>query len=164
MKPLSPILRQNPPLLAALLFCLAFPCPATQTKTNSPARAVPTPTNALPAQLEIPKSVFIIPTTPQEGKDPFFPLSTRLFSVPVVVTTNVHSTAPVIIDLKLNGISGTADHRLAIINNHTFGADEEGVVSTPSGRVSIRCLEIKPDSVRVLVNGQERILRLRPGS
>ena len=166
MKPLSPMLRRNPVLLVALLFCLVFPCPATQTKTNSPNRAASASTNALPAQLQIPKSVFIIPNTPQEGKDPFFPLSMRIFvpTVPTVVSTNVNSTVAVTIELKLNGISGTADHRLAIINNRTFEADEEGLVSSPSGRVPVRCLEIKPDSVRVLVNGQERILRLRPGS
>ena len=163
MKPLSPLLRRNPLLLAALLFCLAFPCPAGQTKTNSPTGAAPAPTNALPAQLEIPKSVFSIPATPQEGKDPFFPLSTRLYAS-AVVKTNGHSTAPVTVDLKLNGISGTAARRLAIINNRTFEANEEGTVSTPSGPVPIRCLEIKDDSARVLVNGQERTLRLRSGS
>jgi hypothetical protein len=163
MKPLSPMLRRNPLLVAALLFCLAFPCSAAQTKTNSPTLAAPAPTNALPARLEIPKSAFIIPTTSQEGKDPFFPLSTRLHP-PAVVKTDGHSTLAVTVDLKLNGISGAADHRLAIINNRTFEANEEGAVSAPSGRVPIRCLEIKDDSVRVLVNGQERTLRLRPGS
>ena len=163
MKPLSPMLRRNPLLLAALLFCLAFPCPATQTKTNPPTAAGPARTNAVPAQLEIPKSVFIIPNTPQEGKDPFFPLSTRIFT-PVGHSTTRHSTAPPVVELKLNGISGTVDHRLAIVNNRTFEAEEEGTVSTSSGRVSIRCLEIKPDFVRILVNGQERTLHLPPGS
>ena len=76
----TPLLRRKPLLLAALLFCLAFPCPAAQSKTNSPNRQAPVPTNALPAQPQIPKSVFIIPATPQDGKDPFFPLSMRLFA------------------------------------------------------------------------------------
>ena len=162
MKPLTPMLRRSPVLFVALLFCLAFPCPATQTKTESPNRAASASTNALPAQLQIPKSVFFIPHTPQEGKDPFFPLSMRIFAS-TVVSTNVNTTVAVTIELKLNGISGTAEHRLAIINNRTFQVDEEGIVSSPSGRVPVRCLEIKPDFVRVLVNGQEQILRLRPG-
>jgi hypothetical protein len=127
-----------------------------------PNRAASASTNAVPAQLQIPKSVFIIPNTPREGKDPFFPLSTRIFAS-AAVSTNADSTVAVTIELKLNGISGTADHRLAIINNRTFQTDEEGLLSSPSGRVPVRCLEITPDSVRVLVNGQERILRLRPG-
>src|SRR5208283_4535836 len=136
--------RRTPLLLIALLLCLAFPCPAAQTKTNLPNRAASASTNALPAQLQIPKSVFIIPNTPQEGKDPFFPLSMRIFTPTVVVSTNVNATVAVTIELKLNGISGTADHRLAIINNRTFQAGEEGIVSTTSGRVPVRCLEITP--------------------
>jgi hypothetical protein len=160
MKLLSLVFLRKPLLCAALLFCLAFACPAAQTKTTSPA---PARTNASPAQLELPKSVFIIPTAPQEGKDPFFPLSMRLFAS-AVVKTDGHPAAPPVVELKLNGISGTVDHRLAIVNNRTFEAEEEGAVSTSSGRVPIRCLEIKPDSVRVLVNGLERTLHLRPGS
>jgi hypothetical protein len=163
MKPLSLTLCRKPLRLAALLLVLAFPCPAAQTKTNSPTVAAPVPTNALPAQVEIPKSVFVIPTTPQEGRDPFFPLSTRLFTS-VVVKTNMHSVAAVPSDLKLNGISGTAEHRLAIINNRTFEANEEGAVSTSAGLVRIRCLEIKSDSVLVQIGGEQRILRMRPGS
>ena len=82
-----------------------------------------------------------------------------------VVRTNLQPTVAVAVtvDLKLNGISGTAARRLAIINNRTFEANEEGVVSTTSGPVRIRCLEIKDDSVLVQVGGEQRVLRLRPG-
>jgi len=164
MKPLPPMPRRKPLLLAALVLCLAFPSFAAQTITNAPASPTPAPTNALPAQLEIPKSVFIIPATPLEGKDPFFPLSMRPFTT-VVVRTNPQPTVAVTVtvDLKLNGISGTAARRLAIINNRTFEANEEGAVSTPSGPVRIRCLEIKDDSVLVQIGGEQRVLRLRPG-
>ena len=163
MKPLSPMLRPKPLLLAALLLWLAFPSLAAQTKTNSPPSPASAPTNALPAQLEIPKSVFLIPTTPQQGKDPFFPRSMRLFTS-VVVSTNLQPTPAVTVELKLKGISGTVARRLAIINNRTFEANEEGVVSTASGPVRIRCLEIRADSVLVQIGGEQRILQLRPGS
>lgn len=163
MKPLSPMLRPKPLLLAALLLWLAFPSLAAQTKTNSPPSPASAPTNALPAQLEIPKSVFLIPTTPQQGKDPFFPRSMRLFTS-VVVSTNLQPTPVVTVELKLNGISGISPRRLAIINNRTFEANEEGIVSTASGPVRIRCLEIRADSVLVQIGGEQRILRLRPGS
>lgn len=163
MKPFSPMLRPKPLLLAALLLWLAFPSLAAQTKTNSPPSPASAPTNALPAQLEIPKSVFLIPTTPQQGKDPFFPRSMRLFTS-AVVSTNLQPTPAVTVELKLNGISGISPRRLAIINNRTFEANEEGIVSTASGPVRIRCLEIRADSVLVQIGGEQRILRLRPGS
>jgi hypothetical protein len=163
MKPFSPMLRPKPLLLAALLLWLAFPSLAAQTKTNSPPSPASAPTNALPAQLEIPKSVFLIPTTPLQGKDPFFPRSMRLFTS-AVVSTNVQPTPDVTVELKLKGISGILARRLAIINNRTFEANEEGAVSTASGLVRIRCLEIRADSVLVQIGGEQRILRLRPGS
>ena len=110
--------------------------------------------------------MFIIPTTPQEGKDPFFPRSMRLFASPVVKTNlQPAAAAAIAAELHLNGISGTTDRRLAIINNRTFEANEEGVVTSKSGPPArIRCLEIKTDSVVVqVIGGERRVLSLRPG-
>jgi hypothetical protein len=165
MKPRSHPPFAKPLALAATLLAAAFASLAAQTHTNAPAASSPAPTNAPPSLPAIPQSVFIIPATPQEGKDPFFPLSMRPFTT-TVVRTNLQPTVAVAVtvDLKLNGISGTAARRLAIINNRTFEANEEGVVSTTSGPVRIRCLEIKDDSVLVQVGGEQRVLRLRPGS
>ena len=148
---------------AAAFLSLAFACLATQTRTNAPAKVSLAATNAPPIQAEIPKSVFLIPTTPQEGKDPFFPRSMRLFAS-AVVKTNVQplATIPPPVELRLNGISGTADRRLAIINNQTFETNEEGEVPTNPGRARIRCMEIKADSVVVQVGTEQRVLRLRP--
>ena len=160
MKPRSPLPLGKPLALAVVLLGLAFASLAAQTRTNAPAGSAPAATNALPLLSPIPQSVFIIPMTPQEGKDPFFPRSTRLFN-DVLVKTNLQPTAAVAVELKLNGISGTADHRLAIINNRTFGIGEEGEVVSNGGRVRILCKDIKADSVRVLISGEERILRLR---
>jgi len=66
--------------------------------------------------------------------------------------------------LDLKGISGAVNRRLAIINNRTFAVGEEEELAVNSGRVRVVCKEITDDSVRVLVNGQERTLRLRSGS
>ncbi len=162
MKPRSPLPSAKALALAAALLAVASHSLAAQTRTNAPAGSSPAPTNALPALPAIPQSVFIIPISPQQGKDPFFPRSTRLFTS-VVVKTNPLPAAAVSVELKLNGISGTTDHRLAIINNRTFEANEEGPVSTTLGPVRIRCLEIKPDSVLIQVGGEQRILRLRSG-
>ena len=146
---------------AAAFLSLSFACLATQTRTNAPAPGSLAATNAAPVQVEIPKSVFFIPATPQEGKDPFFPRSMRLFSSGGV-ETNVPPTPPSV-ELRLNGISGTADRRLAVINNRTFETNEEGEVPTNTGRVQIRCLEIKADSVLVRVGGERRVLHFRTG-
>jgi len=154
---------EKPLVLAVAFLSLAFASLATQTHTNAPVKVLPASTNAGPVQPEIPKSVFLIPATPQEGKDPFFPHSMRLFVSGVVVKTNVQPTAPPPVELRLNGISGTADRRLAIINNQTFETNEEGEVPTNPGRARIRCLEIKADSVVVQVGGEQRALHLRPG-
>ena len=150
--------------LAAALICLALTSSAAQTQTKTPAKLSgppPAATNATPAEPEIPKSAFIIPTTPQEGKDPFYPRSLRLFTSVNVTPTN--QPTAIAVELQLKALSGPADHRLAIINNHTFEPGEEGEVVTNAGRVRIICLEIKDDSVVVLVGGERRILRLRSG-
>jgi hypothetical protein len=148
--------------LAAALLGLTFSARAAQTPPDAAGKPKAA-TNAAPAELEIPKSVFIIPATSAEGKDPFFPLSTRLHPVAVVTTTTAN-VAPAVVQLDLKGISGAIDRRFAIINNRTFAVGEEAELSVNSGRVRVVCKEIKDDSVVVLVNGQERILRLRPGS
>lgn len=164
MKPRSHRFIEKLLAFAAAFLSLAFACLATPTPTNPPAKVSLAATNASPIQAEIPKSVFLIPTTPQQGKDPFFPRSLRLFAS-AVVNTNVQPLAtPPSVQLRLNGISGTPDRRLAIINNQTFETNEEGEVPTNPGRARIRCLEIKADSVLVQVGGEQRVLRLRPGS
>jgi len=128
-------------------------------------RAAQTPVAAKRAAAEpdVPKSVFHLPTSPQDpAKDPFFPQSTRLRSKPpqLISATNL---PPVVVELELKGISGTADHRLAIINTRTFGVGEEGEVATSNGKARIRVVEIKSDSVVVSLNGEQRVLKLRPG-
>ena len=151
--------------LAAALLGLTFTTRAAQTPSAASDKAKAT-TNAAPAELELPKSIFIIPTNSAEGRDPFFPLSTRLNPPPPppVTTTNVAPAVLQLVQLDLKGISGALNHRLAIINNQTFGVGEAGEVTVNSGRVRVVCKEIKDESVVVLVNGQERTLHLRPGS
>jgi hypothetical protein len=96
------------------------------------------------------QSVFNLPTNPKEGRDPFFPESTRaLVEMAPSAAHTVEITA-----LKVPGISGTPGHLLAIINNHTFAVGEEGDVKTTAGLVHIRCLAILNNVVVVEVNGQ----------
>jgi hypothetical protein len=117
-----------------------------------PVAAAPVAQPAAPE--EVTPSVFVIPTNAKEGRDPFFPNSTRMFEDTV-------SKSPPVGDLSslvLRGISGPPGHRLAIINNHTFAAGDEGEVITPHTRIHIRCVEIKDNSVVVESGGQRHEL------
>jgi hypothetical protein len=144
------------------LLSLDFATHAAQTPAGASGHAKPV-TNAVPTEPEPPKSIFVSPSTSEEGRDPFFPQSARLRKSTVVAAGKTNP-APAVVDLQLKGISGAANHRLAIINNRTFATGEEGEVSSNVGVVRVTCQEIKDDSVRVLLNGQERTLHLRPGS
>lgn len=80
--------------------------------------------------------------------------------MPIVVQTTPEPVT-VAVELKLKAISGLPEHRLALINNHTFEAGEEGEVVTTNGRMRIRCLEIHGESAVVQVGPERRELRLR---
>jgi hypothetical protein len=101
-----------------------------------------------------PRSVFTLPSNPKEGRDPFFPDSTRSYEVAVAANLQVVDTA----SLVLRGFSGSMDHRLVIINNHTFAAGDEGDVITPLGRIHLSCIKIKTNSVVIEVGGQRHEL------
>ena len=103
----------------------------------------------------VPRSVFVIPTNPQEGRDPFYPNSTRPYESAPAGTKNVGDVT----SLVLKGISGPPEHRLAIINSHTFGVGDEQDVATSHGRIHIRCIEIKTNSVVIESGGQNYELK-----
>lgn len=125
--------------------------------TNAPAQndATATATNA-----PVPQSVFEVPKTPVEGRDPFFPNSSRAYGTLATAATNA---TPAVVQLSLKALAGTAERRFATVNNRVFEVGEEGEVTTPTGRVRVRCLEIRSDSVLIEVGGVQRQLRMRPG-
>jgi hypothetical protein len=153
--------------ISAALVCLALLLAPLRSQSNSPSRSMPANvvSNRNVAEFVPPKSVFVVPKTPAEGRDPFFPNSMRPYgtSIPVqlpVLTNKVE--APVIVELRLQGISGLPERRLAIINKRTFEVGEEGEVPTSAGRVRIRCLEIGADSVVVQIGQERRELHSKP--
>lgn len=103
-------------------------------------------------------SLFIVPGNIKEGRDPFFPESTRAYEA-VMAASQTNRTSEVT-SLKVPGISGETGHLLAIINNHTFATGDEGDVLTPTGRVHLHCIEIQPTYVVVEVNGQRHRIKL----
>lgn len=65
--------------------------------------------------------------------------------------------------LKLNGITGSGGHFLAIINNHTFAAGEDATIKIDGRLVKVRCLEIRDDSVLLKAEAVEKpvVLKLK---
>ena len=122
--------------------------------TNAPAIVVET--KGLPASEAVfPKSEF----NERAGKDPFFPY--RVLNPVVTTTAPTPSEAGRL--LALNGLFGTANRPLATINGRPFEAGEEGEVTTSAGKLKIRCLEIRKDSViiEIMNSGERKELRLR---
>jgi hypothetical protein len=145
--------------VAALLSAaLVTVLPVAAAPVAAPA-ATPAATHV--AQLVTPevtlRSVFVLPANPKEGRDPFFPASTR----PYEDAASKNPVAGDLTALVLKGFSGTPDHRLAVINNHTFGVGDEGDVLTPHSRIHIRCVEIKTNSVVIKSGGQRHELSYR---
>jgi hypothetical protein len=118
-----------------------------------PVAAAPVAQPAAPEVVS--RSTFVIPTSPKDGRDPFFPNSTRLYEVVLPVQPHVADVS----SLVLKGISGSSDHRLAIINNRTFGLGDEANVVTPQGPIHVRCVEIKAGSVVIESGGQRHELK-----
>jgi hypothetical protein len=102
------------------------------------------------------------------GRDPFFPGASR--SSAKAAQSEPVSQLPASAYLKLVGLrSGTA-RPMALINRTTFAPGEESDVSIVVSnqfskpevqKVSIRCLEIRPDSVLISIAGEQGQKELR---
>ena len=120
---------------------------------------------AVPAYGEAPKaapakpvpalSVFVMPANVHDGRDPFFPESTRPYEGAAATKRTFEVNT-----LSVKGISIEHGQSMAIINNHTFAIGDEGDVITPSGRVHLRCIDIRAGTVVIEVNGTKRELSI----
>lgn len=144
--------------LGLISLFLAGPLAAAPTPPKTPPPGKPAKVE--PAEPEVPESVFVVPESPKDGKDPFFPNSTHAYQTPVVKAAGPRTNAEV--SLLVNGII-PGDKPLVMINGRTFGPGETAEVRDNSGqRQRVKCLEIRSDSVIVEVNGLRRELRLKP--
>lgn len=146
-----------------LFWCAGLACLLGVALESFGAPQKPTPpaaeTTAAPdGKEEFPQAEF----DERGGKDPFFP---NRVLVPVVKASNP-KTVDVSRLLQLKGFSGTANRRLAIVNNQTFEVGEEREVTTSGGKIKIRCVEIRADSVLVELpnQGGRKELQLRGGA
>lgn len=104
-----------------------------------------------------PRSVFVMPSGPREGRDPFFPESSR----PYEDATPAKSTqVPVANLFMVKGMSIENGHAMVIINNHTFAVGDEDDVMTPAGRVHLHLIEIRDGIVEIEANGTRRELSI----
>ena len=148
MKPRTHILQC---LLAALLPMAAA--------GQLPLFAAPPPQHA---KLEIQQSAFLIPNSASDGRDPFFPGSTRVY----ISNPENQIRGPSLTDLTLRSILGTPPRVFAIINNHTFAPGDDEDVTTKSGqRLHIHCTDINPKAgtATVEANGMSEVLHLSGG-
>ena len=136
MNPRAHILQS---LLAALLpLAVAGPLPLFAAPPPQPAK-----TEIQPAV-----SVFVYPNNTSEGRDPFFPASSRAYAS----SPETLAHTPSLTDLVVKTIVGTPPRVFAIVNNHTFAPGDEGDVSLKDGRrLHIRVLDINPKAGTVTV-------------
>lgn len=59
-------------------------------------------------------------------------------------------------DIKLTGVSGPPDARLAIINNQTFGTGDTSTLKLGGTTVQVHCLEVRDKSVLLRIAGLHR--------
>jgi len=107
-----------------------------------------------PAKPVAPHSTFVMPGSPSEGHDPFFPESTRPYAeVAASTKPTIDSTA-----FTIKGMSIENGRPMIIINNHTFAQGDEGDVLIPNGRAHIHVIEIHGTTVTIEANGLRRDL------
>jgi len=142
MKPTQIHFRKLTPVVLAITWTVS----ALGASNTPPAKGAKPDAN---------RSVFVIPASPAEGRDPFFPDSSRPYEA-AMANTKVKVDEISLIEFK--GLSGTPEKRLAIINNHTFAVGDDEFVLTTQGRVHIHCVEIRANSVIIELSGQRHEL------
>ena len=142
------------------LLVLAFASTLTLTVLATPPEKSAAATEAqkkiVPTGKPVPKSSFGVPAKPQDGHDPFFPTSDRLFAVKTSPKPSNSGLANA--GIVFNGISGSQDQRFAMINGRTFAEGEEAPVNTSSGRQRVLLIAIKGDTAVIEIGGERREL------
>lgn len=86
-----------------------------------------------------------------EGRDPFFPDSSRVYQAVLLESPN-RTKADVSL-LVVKGINRDAKGTYVIINNHTFTVGDEGDVTTSGGRIHLKCVDVLPNAVVIESGG-----------
>lgn len=143
---------------AGLLIATLALAPRAAHAASTPAPApVPAPADPAPPL----KSLFII--DPATSKDPFYPKSKRFVAVAPRTNEAVVVYQPLFPDeIRCQGFSGTAEKRLAIVNNKTVEKGEKFDLTLRNGqRIEVHCLDVKEKTVILEINGISKELGLR---
>lgn len=132
--------------LTPVVLAITWTVSALGASNTPPAKSTKPDTN---------RSVFVMPASPADGRDPFFPDSIRPYEAAMAGTKQKVDEISL---LEFKGLSGPMEKRLAIINNHTFAAGDDEYVLTTQGRVHIHCVEIRANSVIIELSGQRHEL------
>jgi hypothetical protein len=100
-------------------------------------------------------SVFVMPASAREGRDPFFPESSRPYESSMTVTNQPQTAV-----LTVKGVSIEHGHAMVIINNHTFAVGDEGDVLAGGKQVHLRLVEIRAGMAVIEVHGARRELHI----
>jgi hypothetical protein len=166
------------PLLSLVLVAaLLAGCAGSNASNSSAAQSAGTITSpravipAAPAPTSLAKSVF---TIDQNSRDPFFP-HTRKKVLAAATSSSVNGapTAPVEsisempaqLSAGLQGIGGTADKRIAVINNVILEIGRSATIPLSSGshnrNLPVRCRDITRDTVVLDVEGYGQVVVTR---
>lgn len=104
------------------------------------------------------RSVF---TIDQNSRDPFFPqvrkAPANATAQPVAATQMAAADIPGLLSAGLQGIGGTPDHRIALINNIMLEAGRSTVIPVRLGneqrKISVKCKKVARNSVALEVEG-----------
>ncbi len=131
----KPAARALPPVPKPKPAATALATNAPMPQTNAPERFM---------------SVFNDMLPPDQGKDPFYPSSTRRLKVitPPTQPNVVLHTEPLLV------LKGTIKGRSAIINSAELELGEERGVRVLNGRVAVKLLEVGDDYAIVAVAGE----------
>jgi hypothetical protein len=155
-------MKSKRPLSHLLVVSSALSIHSALSAAEQPAPA-PTTFQPIPTPAEVlskaPRAVFTLPSSPKDGRNPFFPRSTEFQPRPVEVAqvrqVDVSSS------LVLNGITGPPRPTI-MVNSHTLAKGETGEIKIgPGAKVAVKCEEIGLDSAIILVNGIRKELKLR---
>jgi len=152
--------KESSSIHGSLALVLALLGPALAARAAAaPGSPAPASANLSPAAaiaVAVPRSVFVVPTSPRQGRNPFFPRSVFHSAATEPKPQSVDTSAVV-----LNGL--TSPPRVtAMINGRTFEPGESGQIRLPNGaKVQVQCVEIRTDAVVAIIGAERRELRLR---
>lgn len=156
--------------------CMTLLAPGADAKVDPKAdpKAPAAPAKpALPTSFEFSKFVFVDDI--KVGKDPFYPKSKRREPEKPVEIIKPGETSTVVVVKKvpvkassfltLKGMLGSKAKRLVLISTATdsyeFVGTKPEMVETPEGRVKVRCVEFKRESVVISVEGEADPVELK---